>query len=172
MSENSKLYYKTCRENAGLTQEEACYHLCISETTTLSKYENGHLKVDSDLVAQMALLYRNRLLPIWHLRYTNPALAEYIPDPKELFNDSEFVLQFEFASDQITKISNKAKKFMKNDGRLSGKEMMKLSKQLPKMRGAINDFTGFVNYIESQSAKMEKNESLHSREKGIKDDQG
>lgn len=153
MSESDKLYYKTCRENAGLTQEEACYHLCIAEATTLSKYENGHMKVDQAMVKQMALLYRNRLLPVWHLRYTNPDLAEFIPDPTELNNDSEFVLQCEFAADQIEIIHKKAKKYLRNDGKLDNEEIEKLEKKIPIIKRTIDELTGLINYIKTQSSK-------------------
>lgn len=66
MSNNTKLYYKTCREQAGLTQEQAIVLLGISEIGTLFKYENGHLPVSSALAAEMVKVYRVPSLAIWH----------------------------------------------------------------------------------------------------------
>lgn len=153
MPESAKLYYKTCRENAGLTQEEACAYLNIAEISTLSKYENGHLKVDQAMVKQMTLLYRNRLLPVWHLRYTNPDLAEFIPDPAELHNDSEFVLQCEFSMDEIESIYRESKDFLRDDGKLDQNEIAELEKKIPTLQGLANKITGLINYIKNKSQK-------------------
>jgi len=150
MPESGKLYYKTCRENAGLTQEVVCAYLNI-EVTTLSKYENGHLKVDQSTVREMALLYRNRLLPAWHLRYLNPALAEFIPDPAELQSDSEFVLQCDFSVEELEKVYNEAKDFLRNDGILDRDEIMELEKQIPTLQELINKITGLINYVKNKS---------------------
>jgi transcriptional regulator with XRE-family HTH domain len=45
MSNMGKLYYKTCREQSGLTQEHAIALLGIAEVATLSRYENGRASV-------------------------------------------------------------------------------------------------------------------------------
>lgn len=75
MTDNSKLYYKTCREQAGLTQEQAAPLLGIAESTTLSKYENGHIPVSQELVAAMIKVYRTPSLAKWHVEHTNPDLV-------------------------------------------------------------------------------------------------
>ena len=156
MPESGKLYYKTCRENAGLTQEEACVYLNIEEASTLSKYENGHLKVDQTMVKAMTLLYRNRLLPAWHLRHLNPDLAEFIPDPAELQSDSEFVLQCDFSVEELEKVYTEAKDFLRNDGILDREEIMELEKQIPTLQGLINKITGLINYVKNKSSKLEE----------------
>lgn len=156
MTENTKLYYKTCRENAGLTQEEACFRLDISEPTTLSKYENGHLKPDQNLVDRMALLYRNARLPVWHLKHWNPALAKYIHEPKEMFSDGENVMQCEIAADELTEVYKKAKKYLKNDGVFDDEEIAKLFEKIPKMERVLSDVSGFISYIRSKAAKTEQ----------------
>ena len=48
MASQNKLYYKICREQAGLTQEQAIVLLGIAEPATLSRYENGHTPVSQN----------------------------------------------------------------------------------------------------------------------------
>lgn len=155
MSESGDLCYKTSRKNAGLTQEEACYHLDIEDVRTLSKYENGKLKVNDLLLKRMTLLYRDKMLPLQHFKYLHPELAEFIPDPKELHGDGEHVLYFEFASDKLKAIKKKAKKYLSNDGKLDSEEIEKLMEEIPAIKSAINEATSFIGYIENQSLKME-----------------
>ena len=156
MTNKGKLYYKTCRENAGLTQEDACKFLNIAEATTLSKYENGHLKVDDGLANRMALLYRNKLLPVVHLRHIHPELSEFIPDPRELNSDGEQLMYLELAADHLSAVFRKAKKYLADDGKLDEEEISKLKKKIPELKTAVNEVMGFIGYIESQSLKMEQ----------------
>lgn len=158
MPENGELCYKTSRKNAGLTQEEACYHLDIEDVRTLSKYENGKLKVSDSLLRRMALLYRDKILPLQHVKYLHPELAEFIPEPKELHGDGEHVLYFEFASDKLKAIKKKAKKYLSDDGKLDSDEIKKLMEEIPAIKSAINEAASFIGYIESQSLKMEEEE--------------
>lgn len=104
MSNNTKLYYKTCREQAGLTQEQAIALLGISEVSTLSKYENGHLPVSPELASEMVKVYRTPLLASWYVRYTNPGLSQYLPELSALLTDGDMALQMEFADDDITDV--------------------------------------------------------------------
>ncbi len=69
MADSTKLYYKTCRLQAGLTQEQAIVLLNIADVSTLSKYENGHLPVSPELAAAMVKVYRTPLLATWYVRY-------------------------------------------------------------------------------------------------------
>lgn len=104
MSNTTKLYYKTCREQAGLTQEQAIVLLGISEVGTLSKYENGHLPVSSALAAEMVKVYRVPSLAVWHLKYANPELAQYLPEVSTLVTDGDMALQMELADDDISDV--------------------------------------------------------------------
>ncbi|MDE6762239.1 MAG: helix-turn-helix transcriptional regulator, partial [Oscillospiraceae bacterium] len=102
MSNPNKLYYKTCREQAGLTQEQAIVLLGISEVGTLSKYENGHLPVNSALAAEMAKVYKVPSLAIWHLKYASPELARYLPKVSTLVTDGDMALQMELADEVLS----------------------------------------------------------------------
>jgi len=84
MTEYDKNMYKSCRETANLTQNEACYHLDIKDVLMLSRYENGHITPSDSLVKDMAKLYRDKNLVSWHLRRIHPDLCEYIPYPKSI----------------------------------------------------------------------------------------
>lgn len=116
MSGSDKLKYKTCRELAGLTQEQAVYELDIEVVTTLSRYENGHLPVPDEIVHKMAMLYRNKDLITWHLRRRHPLFENYIPYLAEIHNDYEFALRSEFAANKLSETSESIKEYLKNDG--------------------------------------------------------
>ena len=70
--------YKTSRACAGLTQEEACYHLGISERA-LSNYETGAVRPQSDIVARMMEVYQDWCLGHKHL-LGDPVGAVILPD--------------------------------------------------------------------------------------------
>jgi transcriptional regulator with XRE-family HTH domain len=78
MTEQCGNIYKTCRDNAGFTQEQAVEFLGV-ETRTLSSYENGHSRVPDDIVATMADKYNAPLLAWRHLKETS-VLGRYLPE--------------------------------------------------------------------------------------------
>ena len=143
-----KLKYKTCRENAGLTQNEACYHLGIENVETLSRYENGHSTPPDKVVKNMAMLYRNKKLVKWHMRRIHPLLAEYIPYPDDVENIHEATLQIEFHADSAYETLNQFKEYLR-DGVLCDDDITQLKeKDIPAIRRIIEGLTAVLMFAE------------------------
>jgi len=70
--------YRICREDAGLTQEQAAEVLHVS-TRTLSDYENGHTKTPDEIVSAMTEKYKTPPLVWWHFKY-HSVLGKFLPD--------------------------------------------------------------------------------------------
>lgn len=70
--------YKTCREAAGLTQEQASEGLNCS-VRQLARYESGEQHVPDDIAYQMVVLYDSQLLAVQHLRLVSQVAAEVLP---------------------------------------------------------------------------------------------
>lgn len=151
MSDNNKLYYKTCREQAGLTQEQAIILLGTSEVSTLSKYENGHLPVSPELAAEMVKVYRTPLLANWYVRYTNPGLSRYIPELTQLVTDGDMALQMEFADDDISDVRNEVKTILR-DGRITLDEAEKLKHNAKALRDIANKALSAATYLEGRNS--------------------
>lgn len=148
LTETVKLKYKTCRENAGLTQNEACYHLDIDYVETLSRYENGHRPIPDKVIYDMARVYRNKRLVSWHLRRIHPELAEYIPYPDEVNNIYEAALNLEFSGDTVHETERQVKENLR-DGALSEDEKIRFKEQeVPKIRRAIEELTAILMFAE------------------------
>ena len=77
MSKECVNRYKSCRNNAGFTQEQAAELLHIA-VRTLSEYENGG-NVPDEIVAMMADQYRAPVLAWWHLKTTS-VLGKFLPE--------------------------------------------------------------------------------------------
>jgi transcriptional regulator with XRE-family HTH domain len=154
MTNENKLYYKTCREQAGLTQEQAIALLGIAETATLSRYENGHAPVSQDLAATMVKVYRTPLLANWHVRYTNPALAPYLPEVTEPITDGDTALQMELADDDITAARSAVKAILR-DGTVSAREAEELKVSASTLRGIANRILSAATYLECREADSE-----------------
>ena len=112
MTNPNKLYYKTCRENASMTQEHAAEMLHI-EPTTLSRYENGHAVPDQQLVDNMVLLYNVPNLAIWHIRRVMPALARWIPDVIELRSDGDAYFILDSSVDMLADYKERLKQLFR-----------------------------------------------------------
>lgn len=151
MSDKSKLYYKTCREQAGLTQEQAIVLLGIAEVSTLSKYENGHLTVSPDLVAEMVKVYRTPLLANWYVRYTNPKLAPYLSEVSPLVTYGDMALQMELADDDISDVRAAVKAILR-DGEVSDEEAVQLKLSAKSLRDIANKILSAANFLEERNA--------------------
>lgn len=70
--------YRICREQAGLTQEQASEGLNCS-VRQLARYESGEQHVPDDIAYQMVVLYDSQLLAVQHLRLVSHVAAEVLP---------------------------------------------------------------------------------------------
>lgn len=155
MANQDKLYYKICREQAGLTQEQAIVLLGIAEPATLSRYENGHTPVSPELAAAMVKVYRTPLLASWYVRYTNPGLAQYLPEISNPVTDGDMALQMELADDDITEV-RKAVKAVLRDGIVDAQEAEKLKLNAHTLREVANKILSAATYLESREADIIK----------------
>lgn len=78
MPGNGSQIYQTCREQAGLTQEQAAESLNCS-VRQLARYEAGEAPVPDDIAYQMVVLYDSQLLAVQHLRLVSHVAAEILP---------------------------------------------------------------------------------------------
>ena len=149
MSGTNKLYYKTCREQSGLTQEQAITLLGIAEVATLSRYENGHAQVSQDMVAAMVKIYRTPLLASWHVRYANPDLAQYLPDVTKPVTDGDTLLQMELSDDDIKEARAAVKKILR-DGFVSASDAEELRINAAVLRNIANRILSAATYLEER----------------------
>lgn len=70
--------YKTCREAAGMTQEQAAEALNCS-VRSLARYETGEQRTPDDVAYRMAVLYDSQYLAVQHLRLVSQVAAELLP---------------------------------------------------------------------------------------------
>lgn len=112
-------YYKTCRENAGLTQSKVSELLHISERS-LSDYENNKTRVPDDIVDSMSKLYGTPLLAWWHIKNTS-ILGKYLPDISEPKTNGDMAFQAILAQDELDPAVAMLKKILA-DGVVSQEE--------------------------------------------------
>lgn len=70
--------YRICREQAGLTQEQAAEGLNCS-VRQLARYESGETPVPDDLAYKMVRRYDSQYLAVEHLRLVSHVAAEVLP---------------------------------------------------------------------------------------------
>lgn len=70
--------YRICREQAGLTQEQAAEGLNCS-VRQLARYESGETPVPDDLAYAMVRRYDSQYLAVEHLRLVSHVAAEVLP---------------------------------------------------------------------------------------------
>lgn len=70
--------YRICREQAGLTQEQAAEGLNCS-VRQLARYESGETPVPDDLAYKMVRRYDSQYLAVEHLRLVSNVAAEVLP---------------------------------------------------------------------------------------------
>lgn len=121
MKEASKNYYKECRENANLSQEQAAELLHIS-VRSLSDYENGKTIPFDDVVESMVDIYHTRLLGWIHLRNTSSLAMKCIPEVQEPRSEADILLQVIFSEDDVLDIKKRMKEILK-DGKITEDEI-------------------------------------------------
>ena len=70
--------YRTCRDAASLTQEQAAEGLNCS-VRQLARYESGEQRVPDDVAYRMVVLYDSQLLAVQHLRLVSQVAARVLP---------------------------------------------------------------------------------------------
>ena len=78
MSNYDRAFYKTCREAAGMTQEQAAERLNCS-VRALARYEAGEQRTPDDIAYQMAVAYDSQYLAVQHLRLVSQVAADLLP---------------------------------------------------------------------------------------------
>ncbi len=122
MKETSRNYYKECRENAKLSQEQAAELLDIS-IRSLSDYENGKTIPPDDTVEKMVDVYHARLLGWVHLRNTSSLAMKCILEVQEPRSEADILLQVIFSEDDVLDIKKKMKEILK-DGKITEDEVI------------------------------------------------
>lgn len=150
MSKECMLYYKTCRESAGIRQEDAAEHLNVG-CRILSDYENGKAKVPDDIVDRMSELYRSPLLAWWHLK-TNSVLGKYLPDVVIPKTDVDMVFQGILAKDKLAPIVEGIKEIM-SDGMIDELEEDVLGDHIDDMRIVNNKLTSIILWHDARIKK-------------------
>lgn len=150
MSKECMLYYKTCRESAGIRQEDAADQLNVS-CRILSDYENGKAKVPDDIVDRMSELYRSPLLAWWHLK-TNSVLGKYLPDVVIPKTDVDMVFQGILAKDKLAPIVEGIKEIM-SDGMIDELEEDVLGDHIDDMRIVNNKLTSIILWHDARIKK-------------------
>lgn len=150
MSKEFIIYYKTCRESAGIKQEDAAELLNIS-CRTLSDYENGKVKVPDDIVDKMARLYSSPLLAWWHLK-NNSVLGKYLPDVVVPKTEVDMVFQGILAKDKLAPIVEGLKEIM-SDGMIDALEEKLLDEHIEEMRIVNNKLTSIILWSDTRVKK-------------------
>lgn len=150
MSKTCMLYYKTCREGAGIKQEEAAENLNVS-IRTLSDYENGKARVPDDIVDSMAKVYRSPLLAWWHLK-SNSVLGKYLPDVVIPKTEVDMVFQSILAKDKLSPVIDGLKEIM-SDGMIDEMEEDLLEDHIDDMRIVNNKLTSIILWHDARIKK-------------------
>jgi hypothetical protein len=120
----------------------------MDNVETLSRYENGHATPPDRIVADMAILYRNKKLITWHLRRVHPDLAESIPYPDDVHNIHEATLQMEFYADSACEITDQLKEYLR-DGKLCEDDIIQLKeKDIPAIKRILDGLTAVLAFVE------------------------
>lgn len=150
MSNTCMFYYKTCRESAGIKQEDAANMLNVS-CRTLSDYENGKSRVPDDIVDKMSELYRSPLLAWWHLK-KNSVLGKYLPDVFEPKTEVDMEFQGILAKDKLSPVIEGLKEIMA-DGVIDELEEDELELHIGDMRIVNNKLTSIIIWHDARVKK-------------------
>lgn len=150
MNKDCIIYYKTCRESAGIRQEESAELLNVS-IRSLSDYENGKSRVPDDIVDRMAEIYKSPLLAWWHLK-ENSVLGKYLPDVAIPKTEVDMVFQSILAKDKLSPIIDGLKEIM-SDGVIDEMEEGDLNEHIEDMRDVNNKLTSIIIWHDARTKK-------------------
>lgn len=154
MSENSKNYYKMCRDNAGIIQEYAAGALGVS-IRTLSDYENDKSPVPDDIVYRMCEIYDTKFLALWHLKKSK--LGRFLPEIYEPDSLGDMMFSLALAKD-ATDESYTAIREVYRDRMLTEAEIPQLRAALAKAKEANTNLTAIIMYAETNIKELNENE--------------
>lgn len=138
-------YYKTCRENAGMTQEYAAGALHIS-VRTLSDYENDNSNVPDDIVNTMCDLYSTNQLALWHLKNKSP-LGKFLPDIYEPITLGDMVFSLAVAVDASSEAYETIRSILR-DRKLESSEAPQFAEAIGKAKEANENLSSIILYAE------------------------
>ena len=116
MNSHCRNYYKTSREAAGYTQEQAAEELNIS-VRSLSAYENGETIPPDATVEGMVRLYQTK-----HLRNTSSLARECLPEIQPPQTNADVYMQIDFSADDVVCLKNMIKGLLA-DGKITPDEL-------------------------------------------------
>jgi transcriptional regulator with XRE-family HTH domain len=147
MSEPRRDIYKTCRESACLTQEQASEFLHVS-VRTLSDYENGHAKVPDDVAFEMSKAYHRPLLAYYHLKWFNPCGA-CLPEVQEPQTNGDMAFQAIIARDELSPAVDVLKRIVA-DGVVDIEEKEEFAACINEMKTVNGKILSVVSFAERQ----------------------
>lgn len=146
-------YYQMCRENAGLTQEQASELLHVSKRT-LQNYESGS-NVADEIVLSMVEVYNTPLLAWWHMKHNNP-LGKYLPEIVLPKTEGDMAFQTILSQDEIDYIVTTMKKIML-DGKIDYYEICDLEKCINVMKVTSGKLLSAAAFGEIYMEEYKKN---------------
>lgn len=153
MSDSCKNYYKTCRDNANLTQEYAAGALGVS-VRQLSDYENDKAPVPDDIVDRMCVVYDTKYLALWHLK-NKTRLGQYLPDFFEPESVGDMMFSLALAEDGVSDAYAAIKEIYR-DRELDPEELPAMRKAVGEAQEALNNLTSIVLYAQDRIEEVEK----------------
>jgi transcriptional regulator with XRE-family HTH domain len=81
-TKENKSIYQICREEAGMTREEASEAMKFVSDSRIEKYESGKSPVQPEEVLAMAKAYRKPALCNYYCSHECPIGQEYVPEVK------------------------------------------------------------------------------------------
>ena len=151
MSNFEKLYYKVCREKAGISQEKAAQFLGV-DPVTLSRYENGHYPVPVETVAKMVVLYQEEDLAAWHVERANYPLMQYIRKSEKPLTDADAILQLEIIRDIAEREREAVKAIVTEKGASLSAAGIKTTADALRMSG--DTLHAVADYLEARAAAV------------------
>lgn len=146
---NDDLHYKTCREMAGLTQEDAAPLLGCS-VRTLQRYESGQgdeANVPFDILARMCKTYNAPLLAWWHIKHRTE-IGQFFPDVQVTQTpvDMGFYVHLvnRSTSDLLERMS-----ILLLDGKITPDEIPDLKACIPHMESVTRRMVSTTQYAKS-----------------------
>jgi transcriptional regulator with XRE-family HTH domain len=136
--------YKICRENAGLTQEQAAELLYVS-ARQLSDYENGRARVSDEMTAGMARAYNAPLLAWWHVK--QGPLGGFFPEIQTPKTNGDMAFQIILANGELDKAETEIRQIL-SDGVIGEDEREQYDGCIQTIKDVNGKLTSVIVYSE------------------------